>query len=352
MKTRRNPCRRVVDAVADEGDFPAVGLQAFDFLCLLAGQHLGHDTVDAGLAGNSAGGVTVVAGQHGHCQTEGPQRIHGPAAARFQRIADPGHRRQFAVGTFSNRDYYGTVNHNAKAVYQRYFGWYDGNPANLHALPPENAAPRYVEFMGGADALLEKARASYEQGEYRWVAMVLNHLVFSQPENEAARELLAATYDQLGYRAESAPWRDFYLTGANELRGGVGEVPFASAAPRDIVSMLPTGLFFDALAVRLNGPKADGEDTALNFVFTDIGEVHVIEIENAVLHHRQTTARDDADATITLTRAAWNQILVDRSALPGKLLSGEIDVDGSRLEVIGFFAMLDDFEPTFPIVTP
>jgi alkyl sulfatase BDS1-like metallo-beta-lactamase superfamily hydrolase len=254
--------------------------------------------------------------------------------------------------TFANRGYYGTVNHNVKAVYQHYFGWFDGNPANLHALPPEAAGPRYVEFMGGADAVLAKARASHEKGEYRWVAMVLNHLVFADPENREARELLAETYDQLGYRAESGPWRDFYLTGANELRRGPGELPFRSTGSSDIVSAMPTGLFFDALAVRLNGPKAADADTVLHFVFTDIGETHVIELENGVLHHRQTEAGAEADATVKLTRSVWDEIVTGQASLQGKILSGEVDVDGSRLALIGFFSMLDNFEPSFHIVTP
>jgi alkyl sulfatase BDS1-like metallo-beta-lactamase superfamily hydrolase len=118
------------------------------------------------------------------------------------------------------------------------------------------------------------------------------------------------------------------------------------------VSSVPTGLFFDALAVRLDGKKAEGADTVINFVFTDIGETHVIELENAVLHHRQAEPRPDADTTVKLTREGWNQIITGQASFQGKILSGEIDVDGSRLKLLGFFAMLDDFEPTFNIVTP
>jgi len=256
------------------------------------------------------------------------------------------------AGDFATRGYYGTVSHNAKAVYQHYFGWFDGNPTRLHALPPEEAGRRYVEFMGGADALLEKARTSYEAGDYRWVAMVVDHLVFAEPGNREARELLAAAYDQLGYQAESGPWRGFYLTGAKELRQGVDELPFETAGAAEIVEAMPTSLFFDALAVRLNGPKAAGEDVVLNFTFSDLGENHVVWLENAVLHHEQAPAREDADATLRLTREAWNRIVLKQATLPKELLSGAIDVDGSRLALLGFFALLDDFEPAFPIVTP
>ena len=254
--------------------------------------------------------------------------------------------------TFGNRGYYGTVRHNAKAVYQHYFGWFDGNPANLNPLPPEEAGPRYVEFMGGAAAVLEKARKSYEAGDYRFVATVLDHLVFAEPRNEEARSLLADTYDQLGYQAESGPWRDFYLTGAAELRQGAMSLPFRTTGTSDIVSAIPSGMFFDALAVRLNGEKADGEHVLLNFQFTDVGENHVLEVENAVLHHRQAPARDDADATIKLARATWDSILTQETSIQDAILAGDIDVDGSRLALLGFFSMLDTFEPTFDIVTP
>ena len=254
--------------------------------------------------------------------------------------------------TFGNRGYYGTVSHNSKAVYQHYFGWFDGNPANLNPLPPEQAGPRYVEFMGGADAVLEKARAAYEQGEYRLVAMVLNHLVFADPENAQARGLLADSYDQLGYQSESGPWRDFYLTGARELREGAIALGVRTTGTTDIVSAMPSGLFFDALAVRLNGEEAAGEDVMLNFEFTDIGENHVIWLENAVLHHEEAPPHPEADATIKLARTTWDEVIVGDRTLQGSILAGDIDVDGSPLALIGFFGLLDTFEPTFEIVRP
>ncbi len=253
--------------------------------------------------------------------------------------------------TFAVRGYYGTVRHNAKAVYQHYFGWFDGNPANLDPLPPEEAGPRYVEFMGGRDALLEKAQKSYDAGEYRFVAMVLNHLVFAEPEFMPARELLAAAYDQLGYQAESGPWRAFYLTGSKELREGMSPLPFETTGSSDIVSAMPSDLFFDALAVRLNGPEAAKEEVVLNFQFTDREENHVLWLENGVLHHQQRPARDDADATLKLSRATWDAIVTRETTLRSRLLAGDIDVDGSRLALIGFFSLLDDFDPEFPIVT-
>jgi len=280
---------------------------------------------------------TLRMANHGHTPMEIAEQIEMP----------PSLARNFAT-----RGYYGTVSHNVKAVYQHYFGWFDGNPANLHPLPPEESARHYVEFMGGADALLEKARASYERGEYRWVATVVNHLVFAEPGNGEARELLASAYDQLGYQAESGPWRDFYLTGSQELRQGMGKLPFETTGSSDIVSAMPTDLFFDALAVRLNGPKAASEEAVLNFVFTDIGETHVVWLENAVLHHERAPEREDADATLRLTRETWNRIITQQTTVPREVLGGGIDVDGSRLALLGFFALLDDFDPEFPIVTP
>src|SRR6202012_5689523 len=153
------------------------------------------------------------------------------------------------------RGYYGTLSHNAKAVYQRYLGWFDGNPANLHKLPPEDAGKRYVEVAGGADALLEKARAAYERGEYRWVAELVNHLVFADPDNAQARALQADALEQMGYQAESGPWRAFYLTGAQELRNprAKSETPRQGAAGQ--LRSLPADDLLESLSVRLNGQK-------------------------------------------------------------------------------------------------
>ncbi len=159
---------------------------------------------------------------------------------------------------FSNRDYYGTVSHNAKAVYVKYLGYFDGNPANLNPLPPVEASRRYVDYMGGAEAVITKAQKSFDEGDYRWAAQVLNHVVLSEPDNAQARALLADTYEQMGYQAESGPWRNFYLTGALELRHGIPEASPGKMSP-GMVQGLPLENVFQALAVRLNGPKAEGK---------------------------------------------------------------------------------------------
>ena len=253
---------------------------------------------------------------------------------------------------FSVRDYYGTVRHNAKAVYQAYFGWYDGNPANLNPLPPEQEAPRYVEAMGGATAVLQRANESFERGEYRWAATLLNHLVFAQPANDAAHALLARCYDQLGYQAESGPWRDVYLTGAFELRHGAQPPPLAPAAVAELLRRMPVERFFDAMAVRVIGPKADGRALTLNFVFTDLAETHVVKLTNAVLHHHRRDADPAATATVSLTRDFLVRMSVGQAGLREMIFSDELAVEGSRLDVLSFFSVLDRPDGKFPIVTP
>lgn len=254
---------------------------------------------------------------------------------------------------FANRDYYGTVRHDAKAVYQWYFGWYDGNPANLDPLPPAELGRRYVEAMGGRDAVLAQARDAAERGEHRWVATLLDHLVFAAPDDRDARELLAASYDQLGYRAESGPWRDIYLTGAYELRHGAPEGAAVDlAGAQDLLRATPLDAMFAALAVRLDGPRAEGRRQTFNFVFTDVGETHVLELENSVLHHRRDRPAADADATVRLTRELWLRLATGQAGLRELVLSDDLAVEGSRLELLRFLGLFGRPSGTFPIVTP
>ncbi len=189
--------------------------------------------------------------------------------------------------SFANRGYYGTVRHNARAVYQAYLGWYDGNPANLNPLSPREAGIRYVKLMGGAESVLIKAQEYFDQGEYRWVAELLNHLVFAEPDNTRAKALLARTYDQLGYQAESGPWRDVYLTGAYELRHGAPEKGIDVSLMKDVLKQTSITYFFDSMAVRLNGPEAEGKEITVKIVFSDLDESYELVLENAVLHHRK-----------------------------------------------------------------
>lgn len=253
---------------------------------------------------------------------------------------------------FSNRGYYGTVSHNAKAVYQGYFGWYDGNPANLNPHPPQAAATRYLEYMGGADAVLQRAEASYAQGDYRWVAEVVNHVVFAEPGNVTARALLARAYDQLGYQAESGPWRDIYLTGAYELRHGAPEAGNTTSDAAGIIQQVPTEMFFEAMAASLSGERADGERYVINIKITDSAEQFVLSVDNAVLNHHAGALAESPDATLTLTRPMLVGLLTRQLSLTDAALSDDLSVDGSKLALAGFFSLFDTPDPAFNIVTP
>ncbi|MBX3023681.1 MBL fold metallo-hydrolase [bacterium] len=253
---------------------------------------------------------------------------------------------------FAVRGYYGTVRHNAKAVYQNYFGWYDGNPAHLDPLPPVEAGTRYVEAMGGAAAVRDKAQAAFDRGEYRWAAMLLDHLVFADPDDAAARALLARTYDQLGYQQESGPWRDSYLTGAQELRHGVAENALTRRAAAELLQNVPAEQFLTAMAARLDGPKADGKRAVVNYIFTDLDESYVLTLENSVLHHRRAAPDPDADVTVRLTRPLLVRLATGQAGLRDLVFSDELQVEGSRLALVDFLRLFDRPDPDFPIVTP
>jgi alkyl sulfatase BDS1-like metallo-beta-lactamase superfamily hydrolase len=253
---------------------------------------------------------------------------------------------------FSNRGYYGTVRHNAKAVYQAYFGWYDANPANLDPLPPAEAAAKYVAAMGGASKVRELAEAAHEAGDDRWAATLLNHAVFADPDDAAAKALLATVYDQLGFRAESGPWRDVYLTGAYELRNGIQGTAVDPRAAVGLLTHTPVERLLDSMSVRIDGPKADGKRFRFNFVFTDLGETHVLELDNAVLHHRRGEPVAGADATVRLTKELLIRLGIGEAGLKDLVMSDALEVEGSRLKLLSFLSLLDKPDGRFPIVTP
>jgi linear primary-alkylsulfatase len=271
--------------------------------------------------------------------------LNGTEIAEVLRLPDVLARQWF------NRGYYGTMSHNAKAVYQRYMGWYDANPANLHALPPEPAAKRYVEAMGGADAVLARARQAADSGDYRWAAMLLDHVVFADDTNQAARDALADVYVQLGYQAEAGTWRNMYLTGAQELRHGVAKLPPVSAGP-DFIRATPTTMLLDFAAVRLNPDRANGKHIVLNIVLSDVHEKHLITIENDVLIHEQDITDDHADATVTMARADLLQTLLAGVPVGLKTTTGAIKVEGKSDAYADFVALIDPVDANFPIVTP
>jgi len=253
---------------------------------------------------------------------------------------------------FYNRDYYGTVSHNAKAVYQRYLGWFDGNPAHLHPLPPTDAARRYVDYMGGADEVLRKARESFERADYRWVAEVVNHVVFADPTNTEARHLQADTLEQLGYQAESGPWRDFYLSGAQELRDGLLGIGGGSTASPDVVQAMTTEMLFDYLAVRLNGPEAAGRTVELAVEVTDRDEVWLLGLQNGTLRSVAGRRPDAPVATLRLTHDALAALATGRTTWEELVEGGGFEVDGDRAAVDGLVSLFDTFAFWFDIVTP
>lgn len=253
---------------------------------------------------------------------------------------------------WANRGYYGSISHNVKATYVLYLGWFNGNPATLHPLPPVEASKRYVEFMGGAEAVLNKARSDYEKGDFRWVAQVVSHVVFADPNNMAAKHLEADALEQLGYQAESGPWRNFYLTGAKELRDGVAKLPTPNTASPDTVRSMTIEMFLDYLAVRLNREKAGNAKGVLNFDFGKAGGVYKVEMENGVLNHTKGVRDPQADATVTLSRGTLNKIILQEVKLDDAIQSKEVKVNGNADKLTELVSYLDNFEFWFNIVTP
>jgi len=252
---------------------------------------------------------------------------------------------------WSARGYYGTLRHNAKAVYQKYLGWYDANPANLNPLPPVAYAKKTVEYMGGADAVLARAREDFRKGEFRWVASAMSQVVYADPANRAARELGADALEQMGYQSEAGTWRSAYLVGAMELRNGVPKIAAGNSANADSLKAVSNDLFFDFLGVRLNAAKAEGKKMAINWNFTDSNQQFVLTLENSALTH-VTGRQPDADATVTLSRATLDAITLKETSFPAAVLAGKVKVDGDRAKLAELMSMLDTFEPMFPVVEP
>lgn len=247
--------------------------------------------------------------------------------------------------TWHLRGYYGSVSHNVKAIYQRYLGWFDGNPAHLWAHPPVEAAHRYVVAMGGADAVMTTARAAVADGDHRWAAEVLNHLVFDDPDHADAKALLAETYDHLGQGAENATWRNFFLTGAVELRDGVQAQDQAIVG--DVLSALSVEQIFDAMAIRLDGPRAAaaGLDLTIDWHITDLDTHHRVTVRNGVVVQRKVPAPlDGADARYALTKGELLPVLA------GFAVADPVVGDGAALADLQ--AHLDRVDPDFAIVTP
>jgi alkyl sulfatase BDS1-like metallo-beta-lactamase superfamily hydrolase len=251
----------------------------------------------------------------------------------------------------STHGYYGTLSHNLRAVYNFYLGYYDGNPASLNRLPPQDRAKRYIAAMGGARAVLVKSRKAFAAGDYRWVAEIANHLVFADPKNAAARALQADALEQLGYQAESGVWRNEYLTGAQELRKGVQNTRGSTSGP-DLVRAMPLDMIFDFVAVRLNHPKVDGLNFGTNIVFSDTNETYALELSNSVLNNTRGRVLKNPDATLTLTHSALFKMLLAKVPLSELVKTGEAKLKGDPKALGAVFSNLDNFDPRFNIVTP
>ncbi|MPS99181.1 MAG: MBL fold metallo-hydrolase [Pseudomonas sp.] len=251
-----------------------------------------------------------------------------------------------------SRDYYGSLSHNVRAVYQRYMGFYDGNPATLNPLPPRETGEHYVKALGGAERVLTLAKQAYDNGDYRWVAELTRHLIFAQPDHRAARELQADALEQLGYQSENATWRNAYLTGAQELRNGVATTASRGGSADDLVRALTPSLFFDYLGVRVDAAKAAAQDLTINWRFTDLNESYALTLRNGVLTHRDHTQHAKADVQVSMSKATLDLIALKQTGFLKETKSGGIVISGEREKFMRFMAQLDEPDGRFNIVTP
>jgi alkyl sulfatase BDS1-like metallo-beta-lactamase superfamily hydrolase len=255
-------------------------------------------------------------------------------------------------GAWHARGYYGHIRHNVKAIYQKYLGWYDANPVHLDPLPPIESGKKYVQYMGGAAALLERATKDFADGEFRFVAQAVSHLVFADPDNQAARALLADTFEQLGYAAESATWRNAYLFGAQELRQGMPKTSPRPPMPRETLAALRTGQLWDVLGVRLNGPKAEGKHIVLNWNFTDTNERFVLTLQNCALTYLERAQSSAADASFTLPRSVLDEVIAKQTSFPEAVANARITFTGNAMRLAELMALMDEFPRMFEIVEP
>jgi alkyl sulfatase BDS1-like metallo-beta-lactamase superfamily hydrolase len=252
---------------------------------------------------------------------------------------------------FGARGYYGDLRHNVKEVYQFYLGAYDGNPANLNPLPPQQSAKHYLELIGGADKAVAAAQVAYDKGDYRWAAELLNQVVFGQPDHQNAKELLARTYEQLGYMSESATWRNSYLTGAAELRNGPPKKGINRADAIDMLNQTPIERFLEAMAASLDGPAAEGKNLKINLILSDTKESYVLWLENSVLHFRKGIPAVDANASLTLTKQLFIKTVAGTAGVKDTVLGDDLKIVGSKLDLVRFLSLFDKASGNFAIVT-
>lgn len=250
---------------------------------------------------------------------------------------------------WTNRGYYGTYSHNSKAIYQRYLGWYDANPANLNPLPPTERSKRYVDAMGGADRVLAIARTAMAAGDYRWSSDVLNQLVFADPANATAKAMLADSYEQQGYQAEAATWRNMFLSAARDLREG----PKLNSGTQsiDMISAIPTDLLLDTIATRLDPAVIGAKSLSLNFNFVDRGEKARITVENAVMISEMGEAHAKPAVTLSGPRQLFLGLFFLKLPL-AQLEAAGMKVEGDRASFEALQAAIETPPNIFNIVTP
>jgi alkyl sulfatase BDS1-like metallo-beta-lactamase superfamily hydrolase len=250
-----------------------------------------------------------------------------------------------------DRPYYGSYSFNSRAVYQFYMGWYDANPVNLAPMPPVETGKRYVAAMGGAESVKRQAREAYDAGDYAWAAELLNHVIMADGADTEAKDMLARSYDQLGWQAEPSTWRNIYLTGAKELREGVGAPRANPAGQMAAIANLPLGSLMDLLSVRLDPAKAADGSVKLAFVLTDTGEQTYVTIANGVLVHEEIAAPGPVDAKLTLTRADFLGGIFGGQPMPAKIQSGAVKLEGNPQALLKLGQWMDPPNAAFAIVT-
>lgn len=233
------------------------------------------------------------------------------------------------VNQWASHGYYGSTSHNVRAVYNYYLGYYDGNPANLNPLPPEQLAKKYVDALGGSNKILEMGKKAYDNGEYRWGATLVNNLVFADPDNKKARFLQAMFLEQMGYQAESGPWRNFYLSGAQELRQENGEKPEkSSTASPDILQNMTLDLIFDYMGIQLDAEKVKDLDVSMNWVFPDVKKNYTLFIKNSVINYWPDNKLKNANVTITMNRSTLDQLIGGALDPKKAIQTGKIKISG------------------------
>ncbi|MGB3738027.1 MAG: alkyl sulfatase dimerization domain-containing protein [Pontixanthobacter sp.] len=267
-----------------------------------------------------------------------------------ERIDEPA----FAADDFGARGYYGTFEHNAKAVYQRYFGWWNAVPADYDPLPKVEEAGRWIDAIGGPEKALRLGREAHDAGDYRWSARLLQSLVFAYPGHRDAKPWLAASYEQLAFQSEAGTWRNLYLAAAHDLRTPIA-APATALLSQEVVASIPTLDLFDALASRFDPAKMQGDakggDAVLQFTFPDTNETIHVDLRRSVMFPRRGTA-EGADAGLTIARVQFNRLLARKITLPELVQSGEAAVAGNPALIAAMFAALDEPDPGFAIVTP